>query len=572
MTTRHLLTCLSAGVLAAAPAASVGEGVNYPYVLGFTFQGEYSFDNLMPEEQLRVFNEGAFDGWGLIYVWNYAAKPGTPPEKLADALAWLKKRLRPGKHIWPAVSLSRIIQPAPGYLSGSTRFHKIPGMDLDDEAGARAIFEREWRDACLIAQELGSPGIFFDPEWYGNGAVRYPGELARMRNEDVATTLAKCRAFGARLADITEKAYPGCQIFTMYTGLYERPENWTTVAHIHLGIIQRTKKLGSRQMLIDGGELGVGYLATSSAALQERIFNRWIETRDLLGEYPNYELGGVLAPYVDRNERSYWAAEHRIGPERTAKDFVPHFRELFRNYRFTWLYGTAAKGKTGFNPWEAGHSAVMGAALERARRTSYYAPPELDKLPEKKVPEGDRGWTAERLTHLPKRVLVDWANPGRAKIIRKYYRGQGGVPEAATIAAGPYSADGRQWQSKIEFDKSGLDKGQQKWPGPGVSAANLQLSDVGDHVAVWTEVYNAGAKPIEVRLAVFPSGDAVLIANGYAGYATGHNIAPGESRVLFCEDVKGPVEAVALGAAYQPEERMSVYVSPVYLAKNINRP
>lgn len=558
---------LAAGVLMAAPGARVQAGGDDPYLLGFTFQGGYSFDQLMPEEPLQVFNAGAFDGWALIYIWNYADRQATPPAELADELAWLKQRLAPGKHVWPAVSLSRIIQPRPDYLSARTGipFHDIPGMDLENEAGVRAIFETEWRNACLLARQLGSPGILFDPEWYGNGAASDPAKLARMRNEDVATTTAKCRAFGARLADITDAAYPGCHVVTMYTTLYWRPQRRTTIAHIHLGMIQRARESGSRLKLIDGGELGVGYLHTSIAALQERIFNRWIETRDLLEAYPNYELGGVLAPYVDRGARSPWVTDERIGPEQGAEDFVPHFRELFRNYRYTWVYGTHTPKATGFNPWGPEHSAVMSAALERARRVAVHAPPALDALPREKVPEGDRGWTADRISRLPRQVLVDWVKPGAARIIRKYYRGQVEAPEAAAIIPGPHKAGAREWHARIDFDKTLL----AKWPWPGVTAVTQPASeaDTGADGAVWTEVYNASSSPIQIRLATFLSGGASVIANAYAGYTDGHNIGPGESRKLFCKDLTGPIEAVSLAAVGQPDDRMSIYVSPLYRAR-----
>lgn len=81
------------------------------YLFGFTFQGEYNFGKLMSEEVLRVFNEGVFDGWALIYSWNYGSVPASP-DALADEVAWLKQRLAQGKHIWPSLSVSRMIQPA----------------------------------------------------------------------------------------------------------------------------------------------------------------------------------------------------------------------------------------------------------------------------------------------------------------------------------------------------------------------------------------------------------------------------------------------------------------------------
>lgn len=544
-----------------------------PYLVGFTFQGEYSFSNPMPEEQLRIFNDGAFDGWALIYVWNYAPEPGPPVKELADTLAWLKARLEPGKHIWPAISLSRIIQPAGNYLPERTRFHEIPGIDLENEAGVRATFEAEWRNACLIARDLGSPGIFFDPEWYGNSAVRFPEELAKMRDEKVETTRAKCRALGARLVDITEKTYPGCHIFTMYTGLYERPEHWTSIAHIHLGMLQRQKELRSRQKLVDGGELGLGYLATSFATFQERIYNRWLETRDLLLRYPNYELGGVLAPYMDRSERSPWAADHRIGTEQTAKDFAPHFRELFRNYHYTWIYGTHTGETTGFNPWGRQHSAVMSGVFERAMRISHVSPPDLRRLPDRKAPEGDRAWEADQLARGPRKVLVDWSAPGQTHILPKYYRGQGAVPETTTISPGPFPADGEQWNAGIEFDKSQLDKEQFRWPGPGVSATGLTTADLGAYDAAWTKVYNPGKKPIGIQFAVFLPGNQTVVANSYDGYAVGSNISPGESRILFCGNLKGPIEAVSLSTrGSQPDESMTIYTGPVYLGKSTKHP
>jgi protein-S-isoprenylcysteine O-methyltransferase Ste14 len=84
-------------------------------------------------------------------------------------------------------------------------------------------------------------------------------------------------------------------------------------------------------------------------------------------------------------------------------------------------------------------------------------------------------------------------------------------------------------------------------------------------------VFNPGRRPISVRFAVFLSPDKVLTAATYDGYAIGGNIAPGESRILFCEGVNGPVEAVSLATGYQPDERMSLYVSPVFVVRDTSQ-
>ena len=69
-----------------------------------------------------------------------------------------------------------------------------------------------------------------------------------------------------------------------------------------------------------------------------------------------------------------------------------------------------------------------------------------------------------------------------------------------------------------------------------------------------------------MRFAVFDaSGDAV-VADSYDTYATGSNISPGDSRILFCRDLQLPIEAISLATDSQPEEQMSVYLSPVYVA------
>lgn len=567
---RHL-TVFLAGVfalLSAAAARSDAGGGAAPYVVAFTFQGNYSFDNLPPEEALAVFNEGALDGWGLkCSTGAYSIDPVKDVAALAEPIAFLKSHTREGKHIWPVLFVTRILKPGKGLGSHPPEERRklagIPGVDLENETGARDAFESDWRNALLLAKALGSPGIMFDCEWYTNGDVRYIDKLAKMRGEDEATTIAKCEALGARLADIIEETYPAAVVIWFYTGLHEPENEWTSIARIALGAIKRSKETGAKQLHVDGGESGVGYLHRSVEALAARIHNRWIETRELLVAYPNFELGGVLAPYVDVNTRVAWMTFDRIGDEKSADDFQGHFEALFANYRYVWLYGTHTSddGRTGFNPWEAKHSAAMSAPLRRAKQKARYAPPDLAQLPTEKIAEGI-DFDSLEYDSLAREVWVDLGNPGGARIMPQYWRGRNVDPKAAGGRGGrvtpePIEAAGKKWTARIAFDRNKVPE----WPWPGISITDLPAIDLRKYVAVAVEVYNPNDKPLKVRFSLF-TGEA--FPSDLWG-ATTTEIPAKSSEVLSYVNVTQPIKAISFAAVKSPDPVMSIYVSPVFV-------
>lgn len=534
-----------------------------PYVVTFTFQGGFTFQaNLMLKEQLDVFNDGGFDGWGVMYVRGTHLERGKTIEDLTAELAFLKANLRPGKHIWPMLFITRILQFVPGQVHSAWGVRSlpaqegIPGMDLENETGGRDVFEHNWRNALLIAKELGTPGIMFDAEYYFGGFDDI-AELAQRRGEDEVTAVAKCEAFGARLADITEDAYPGAVVFWFYTDMHEPVQEWDPVPYICLGALKRAKQIGSSQLHVDGAESGVGYLHRSVQALETRIHNRWIETRAFLQQYPNFELGGVLAPYVDVKGRVPWMSFDLIGKEQTVADFQPHFEALFRNYRFTWLYGTHDQGRTGFNPWAPKYAEPMAVPLRLARQNAQYAPPDLAALPAEKLSEGHR----LDCESLKREVWMDLGNLGDAKVVPRYWRGRNVDPNAATGEGGrliPESveAGGKKWIAQIEFDSSMISR----WPWPAISVTDLPVTDISGYQGMAVEVYNPNPKPLVLRCALWTPGV-------YPDDQWGHlnKEIPAESAHTFSfTGVYKPIHAISFAAVKQPNTQMRIYVSPVF--------
>jgi len=546
---------------AATPAESAPA-----YVVGFTFQNGYSFDNIPPKEALDAFNEGAFDGFGVSYE---KFKKGPRPDDLQTEIAFLNANTRPGKHIWPVVFITTILQYVPGKVHQSWGVGaamraqaNIPGMDLENETGARDVFEHNWRNSLLIARELNSPGIMFDAEFYFGG-IGDIAELAARRSETETVAAAKCQAFGARLADITEQTYPGAVVFWFFTGLHHPEEDWGPVEYICLGALKRAKDIGSRQLHVDGGEGGVGYLHRSVDALEARIHNRWIETREFLQAYPNFELGGVLAPYVDVKERVPWMTFDRIGNEQAAADFQGHFEALFTNYRYTWLYGTHMSPLTGFNPWEAKHSAAMSVPLRGAKEKARYAPPDLAHLGDEKRPEGVLFDSLDR-AGLSREVWVDLGEPGKAELVPNYWRGQSQDPNAHTGKGGRLVSEaietaGKKWTAQIEFDG----KKVTKWPWPAISVTNLPKTDISAYTGMAVEVYNPSEKPLFARFALFTPG---AYPNDQWGCL--NETIPGKSAHIFSfTGVTKPITAISFAAVKQPDPVMRIYVSPVFLIR-----
>jgi len=390
------------------------------HLVGFTFSNGLTLENI-GQREIAWLNQGALTGAGIDYVRQYSETIHGP--KFADfgeRIAWFKTNCR--KDIYPVVYTNSMLGFDPTNMNthSSARNNAaklehltgFPGIDLDNSAGVREVFETGWVEAIKIAKGLGSPGIMFDNECYNDGRAAYidgealdPGRketnkgiaLAQLRGITPEEAKRQCMSFGAKLADLAHEHYPGMTIWSFFTKL-DQPEyrDNSTNATIFRGMLERCKEKGYGLAIVDGGEGGLGYLHPSAAVLAKRIRNRWIKARPILETYPNYELGGVNAPFLDRGKhRAYWMFKERIGDLQTIEDHEPYFVELFNNYRTTWLYG-ASNAYYPFGSSTPRVAKVLRSAMEK----SVYAPPDPATLPDEPEP----------IAELEKREVVETIN------------------------------------------------------------------------------------------------------------------------------------------------------------------
>ena len=148
------------------------------------------------------------------------------------------------------------------------------------------------------------------------------------------------------------------------------------------------------------------------------IQRRAVLAKPYLLEYPNLELSGVHAPFMDQENRAYWQTDDRVGVTiRTVEDMQPLYELLVKNYNSSWFYGA----RIAFNPFgpdSERFSKVMGAA----KATTSYAPLDPNELgdqlpPMPLMPKVDT--SGLKITSAQAVVggitLVDWRNPGCAR-------------------------------------------------------------------------------------------------------------------------------------------------------------
>ena len=510
-----------AGLLVSAVglAAVADDDGSKRHLVGFTFSNGWTLENIS-RQALAWLNQGALTGAGVDYARQYSgAATGPAADRFGPRIEWLKTNCR--KDIWPVLYTNSMLGFDPGNLnthaSARNNASKLKhltafrGLDLDNAAGMRALFERNWSEAIKIARALGSPGIMFDNECYNDGRAAYIDgaaldpqrketnksiALAQLRGSTPAETKRQCMALGAQLADLAHDVYPGMTIWSFFTKL-DQPEyrDNSTNATIFLGMLERCREQRYTLRIIDGGEGGLGYLHPSATVLAKRIRNRWIKAKPILETYPHYELGGVNAPFIDREtQRAYWMFKDRIGGLQNIEDHEPYFTLLFNNYRTTWLYGAS----NAYYPF--GSSTPRVAAVLRAAMTeSVYALPAPGTLPDtpEPIPELERKEIVETLdietVHGARTtaVLLNFAKPAetgialdaaampaRAKAKLVLVSAQPGVRYAVELRLGDWKLGWHEW--------------------PGIETKKLPVRDFTAYQGIAMDVANVGEHEGEI--------------------------------------------------------------------------
>ncbi len=353
-------------------------GNDIPYLL-LVWSRMQNFD----QQAMKLLEESHYNGTALKPF--SAGYDGPIPDlenyiSLLDDLNELKSNST--KALWPAVYLNRIVGYHPDEPPGSSEyFRKIDGIDLDNESGARADFEKIFTLALQMARHLESPGIVLDLEAYnakGSGVnpVYHMNNLMYIRGETENVLVQKLQSFGHSLADIAAQTYPGCKIMFLFTS-----HDWS-VAEIVVGMLDRTRELDSGVHMIDGGEVGIGYCSEDVEHLRSKIREReevWAEKFP----YPPdlFSLGGTICPYLNRSKASSFLLNN--GPQiKTLRDFEPLFHELFDAFDLIWIY-SGGSDYTPLNPNDAAvFNEVFGQMIDNYKAYGKKSPKLVENLVE----------------------------------------------------------------------------------------------------------------------------------------------------------------------------------------------
>ncbi|KKR03971.1 MAG: hypothetical protein UT30_C0015G0007 [Candidatus Uhrbacteria bacterium GW2011_GWF2_39_13] len=359
------------------------------YVMLFTFTNSFlSKENIASKEMILTMNESPYDGFAATLT-----ELGYEPPAIKDnaifkgAVEELKKYCH--KDIWPVCPLACIVQKDINHCHKSAQdknheMEKIKGMDLDNETGRLEKFYKTWKESLILARKLKSPGVIFDHEFYTNYEMSHIEKLAEVRKENMETIISKLETIGGKMAEIVSEIYPECKILILETMLYKPFDKYSfTPSHIILGLLKKAADKRIPLKVIDGGEVGLGYLHSSIESLKEKIAQRRQIYAPYQREYPNLELAGCIAPFIDKENRPYWMTQSSSPqfPYSSAEEFVPMIKVLLGNYHFVWIYAGWKTYMPFFPPsWKENerkpylsHAERMNAVIREARKEAKFS-------------------------------------------------------------------------------------------------------------------------------------------------------------------------------------------------------
>jgi len=339
-----------------------------PYLLLVSFGVEL---NTFDQAKIEVINTSPYQGVAVPLISHYDTRD---PRLLDFTEAVQRIKSSCHKQVWPWVFFNRFI----GFKDVGKKndpgdkeyFRNINGMDLFNDAGALGDFYHLWRLSLKIAKEVGSPGIFVDPESYNNYSNYRLSYLAGQLGKSPEETENRLKSVGAELMRIASEEYPEAILWFSFTGIATllslfKPtgdKELLTPAFIIKGMLEQAKETGVKVKIISGGMVSLGYCHESLADLKDKIEIRKKQYSPLLAAYPNLVLAGTIAPWADSRQKRGWILEGESGEShlKDLNDFKPLTHHMPEAYDYVWIY---AGGYAGYEAYDAKVSAVYNKPL-----------------------------------------------------------------------------------------------------------------------------------------------------------------------------------------------------------------
>ena len=302
----------------------------------------------LPKSQASciALDRSLFDGMtfqgsdGVTHTWNVGYE-------------WAAQ-LTTQKQLWPYFRLCKVVDEATGII------------DLYDAAGKVTQLYSDLTTALELCVVQGWPGILFDPEMYlGNGGNHAVYAVARDTGLTQAQVQQQCQWIGAGIADVIAATFPAATIWMIMPVLYDP---WWTYYWFHVGLLTRAAELSLPGLMIDGGEMPIGYVFANRDDFIDRMFSHDDSLAQMQSTFPQLRLGAPMTLWMDATETSGWVRSnidsHGAGyPFQKLDDLHPVALAAFRNRKHAWLYN---EGITAFDPI-GGDQRAHDAFIRRVR-------------------------------------------------------------------------------------------------------------------------------------------------------------------------------------------------------------
>lgn len=331
----------------------------------------------LSDEQIRALNATPFDGVAAEVIGLYDGSPLPAEAGLLEQCRHIGQLST--KAVWPRINGNRIIElgdqfKGKPWIKNPTYFQAIRGWDLDGRAGALSDFYSLVRVGLRAARLMHAPGIVLDLESYNHSQGYRVHWIAERQGRTPAEVIERLKAVGRQVADIAAEEFPDAVFWSLFTTL-DKPNGfrekdgpyYIAPAYVFMGLLEQAQQKRLPLVLVSGGEWG-GYCYKSVEAMHKRFAARNEGFRPWLEKYPkNLTLAATITVWGDARNNRGWVLKH-AGPDtawRTTADFEPLLAEMFRTYRYNWVYVPSI---TDYRPLEAEKAAPINAELDKLLR------------------------------------------------------------------------------------------------------------------------------------------------------------------------------------------------------------